>query len=216
MRPCLAHARREGRGRDAHKSTWGAFLNLGVRVSKERQRHAADTADAGAGADPCDRQQAAPAAPSVWVAYLLFFSSGVLGTHHIYLRRPHQVGRSPIPPVLSSHAVLASPATALQLCLVKMYMHMHTSATCTRVCAHALAQYVRDSGREGGREGKRERKRGRGRMCQQNTHASDVVDDLQYTGAEFSVERDVWRIRARPRARLCFNTEICQGGLGRR
>lgn len=32
-----------------------------------------------------------PKAPKVWVAYLLFFSGGVFGVHHIYLRRPFQV-----------------------------------------------------------------------------------------------------------------------------
>jgi len=31
------------------------------------------------------------AAPSVWVAYVLFLCFGLFGLHHLYLKRPHQV-----------------------------------------------------------------------------------------------------------------------------
>jgi len=37
------------------------------------------------------------AAPSVWVAYVLFFCFGLFGLHHLYLKRPHQVSNHTLP-----------------------------------------------------------------------------------------------------------------------
>ena len=69
----------------------GGDLALGALQVRRAAAHVgADSAteQAHASSDDGDEMKKAP---SVWVAYLLFFSGGLFGIHHIYLRRPFQV-----------------------------------------------------------------------------------------------------------------------------